>query len=217
MKKGILTVLAALSISCAAFTDAGAVSWVDWKSPAFGTLTVGSSTVNVTLTGSPWGFSDGDIYYNNGSTGGTSPSGTYGGLTPSDLIHVYTPSLFNLVFDSPVVDPYIALVSVGSLATAVTYNFNSPFTVISSGPNLWGYGGYSVIGNNFTGTEYNGVLKFSGTFSSLTFSVSPAEYWHGFNFGVADAAPVPEPSTLLLLGGGLGALAFARRLKKRKM
>ena len=147
---------------------------------------------------------NGDYYFNNASTGFTAPSGTYGGLAPSDLIRVVAGGTFTLNFTTPVVNPYVALVSVGQPSLAVTYSFptgSSP-SVVSSGPNLWGYTGYSVSGDAFTGNEFNGVLQLTGTYSSLTFTINPDENWHAFNIGVG---AVPEPSTYL---AGLGALGM---------
>ena len=192
--------------------NAGAVTWIDWQSTTAGSLTIGGTTINVSLSGNPWDFVNGDYYYNNSDTGGTSPSGTYGGLQPSDLIQVTGTGNFTLTFDTPVVDPYIALVSVGAPWASVTYSFDTPFTVISTGPNIWGYGSYSVSGSDFTGIEANGILQFQGTYNSFSFDILQPETWHGFNIGVADAAsPVPEPSALLLMGFGLAGLAGLRK------
>jgi len=69
-----------------------------------------------------------------------------------------------------------------------------------------------VSGNDFTGTEFNGVLQFTGSFTSLSFDVLQSENWHGFNIGVADsAAGVPEPAALFLLSAGLIGLGLARK------
>ena len=216
--RAFLKTLFCVSVVLCSTSNAGAVTWIDWQSTSNGSLTIGSTNIGVSMTGNPMALVNGDGYYNNGSTGGTSPSGTYGGLTPSDLIQVNGTGTFNLTFDSPIVDPYIALVSVGQGGWPVTYSFDDPFSVISSGGNYWGYSGYSVSpdGTDFTGSEYNGILKFSGTYSSISFDIAPSEHWHGFNFGVADSASsVPEPATLLLFGVGLVGVGIARRLRRQ--
>lgn len=203
------------ALSAVAFAaQASAVTWTDWSNTSAGTLTFGSSTVNVALAGNPWDLVNGDFYYNNGSTGGTSVSGTYAGLAPSDLIRVYNAGQYTISFDKEVVDPYIALVSVGQGGLGVTYSFDSAFSVVSAGGNYWGYSGYTTSGNNFTGYEYNGILKFTGTYTSLSFTIQNPEYWHGFNVGAATAAPVPEPEMYLSLLAGLGALGFVARRRK---
>lgn len=211
MKKVSLWILVTLMLILA--PNAWAATWIDWQSTTAGTLTIGSSTINVSLAGNPWNLVNGDYYYNNASTGGTSPTGTYAGLQPSDLIRISSPGSFTLTFDDPVVDPYIALVSVGSPWAPVTYSFETPFTVLSTGPNYWGYGGDSISGNDFTGVESNGVLQFQGAFTSFSFDVLQPELWHGFNLGVADVAssPVPEPASMLLFGTGMLGAFFQRK------
>jgi hypothetical protein len=184
--------------------------WIDWSSATTGTMNIGSSTVGVTLSGNPQGFVDGDYYYNNASTGGTSATGTYAGMAPSDFIQVAAAGSYTLTFDQVVDDLYMSLISVGQPSYGVTYDFNNAFSVHSFGSNYWGYGGYSVSGDNFTGNEFNGILHFAGSFTSLTFTVNPYEYWHGFNFASYETRSVPEPMGILLLGLGLVGL-FARR------
>lgn len=188
--------------------------WIDWSNTTTGTMTIGSSTVGVTLTGNPMDMINGDGYYNNINTGFTSATGTYAGLAPSDLIRVNTPSAFTLTFDQTVSDLYMALVSVGQPSYAVNYVFNDSFNVLSAGSNNWGYYGYSVSGNTLIGTEYNGVLHFSGNFDSITFNTNPNEFWHGFNFAsFATASSVSEPASLALLGLGLIGLGAVRKRK----
>jgi hypothetical protein len=154
---------------------------------------------------------NGDTYYNNAGTGWTSPSGTYAGLEPSDVIQLYGASSFTIDFGQQVVNPYMALVSVGQPRYTVTYEFQNPFDVISYGSNFWGYGGYSVNGTQFNGNEFNGILQFTGTFSSISFVVTNNEFWHGFNFGTSAAEPVPEPISLFLMTAGLLGLGIARK------
>lgn len=203
-----------------------AVSWTDWDASSIvsgssgygsGVISLGTGNVGVTLTGLVGNFENGDYYYNNGATGGTSPSGTYGGLTPSDLIREWGSGWVTLTFSQPVVDPYIALISVGQPGFFVNYafqNLQNGIDVASYGSNYWGYGGYAVNGDTFSGREYNGILELEGTYNSITFEISPNENWHGFNVGVESAAaPVPEPSTMILLGCGLLALVVTKMKK----
>lgn len=202
-------IASALALMFTSLTSHAAASWIDWQTKNSGTLTIGGNSIGVTLSGPAMDLVNGDYYYNNGATGGTSAGGTYGGLAPSDLIRVSGTGTFTLTFDQAIVDPYIALVSVGQPGLGVSYNFGSDYTLISKGGNYWGYNGYTEAGNSFIGREFNGVLQFDGTFSSLTFSVGNPEFWHGFNVGAV--AAVPEPETYAMLLGGLGLVALARR------
>jgi hypothetical protein len=56
-----------------------------------------------------------------------------------------------------------------------------------------------------------GVYDPSGSFTEITFTASggPNIGWDALSYGVAD--PIPEPTTLLLMGGGLLGLATRRR------
>jgi hypothetical protein len=207
--------LAALLVCSATASVANAsASWIDWTSSNAGTLTIGSNVINVSLSGTAsYGIVDGDYYYNNGNTGGTALSGTYQGLVPSDMVQVNLANTFTLTFDQAIVNPYIALVSVGQPGVAISYTFNGPIASLSTaGDNYWGTGTGSFGGNAFTGYEYNGVLQLSGAYTSLTITTAPNENWHGFNVGTVTAVPEPETYALLLAGLGLvGAIARRRK------
>lgn len=211
----------ALAVTCAAaflHTVASAgPSWIDWTTLDTGTLTIGSTVVGVSLTGSaPLSLDNGTYYYDNANTGGVTPSGTYGGYQPSDMLQVANPSFFTLTFSQAVENPYIALVSVGQGGVPVTYSFDSAVSVLSSGSNYWGYTGYSVAGNAFTGSEFNGVLQLHGSFTKMNIAVGQPEFWHGFNVGSASVSAVPEPESYALMLAGLGLVGAMVRRRKAK-
>lgn len=111
------------------------------QAQAPGQLPWGSENVGVALIGFINGFSNGDYYYNNSNTGGTAIGGTYGGLTPSDMIQEWGTGKITITFDQAVINPYIALVSVGQPYYTVNYTFanlQNPIVVVFSGSNYWG-------------------------------------------------------------------------------
>jgi len=197
---------------------ASAQTWTNWSSMWHGTL-LGS---NVTYTG-PYvsgqltGAGGTDYWYPNAPY-------TQGGLTAPDVggnwayIKLDPSTSGLLTFSDPMEDVYLALISVGRWNLPVTYTFDRPFTVVSNNYSprcaWWGCGSYTTAGNTFTGYEFSGTLKFSGTVSQLGFSTSPGEYWHGFTVGAA-ATVTPEPATLLLMGTGLLGLAGAAVARRR--
>ena len=118
-----------------------------------------------------------------------------------------------ITFATPVVDPVFAIWSLGAPGVAATFTFVSASpTFEAGGPNsLFGGAPIGVAGNVVTGSEGNGVVQFTGTFTTLSWTNS-FENFYAFTVGVNGApTPVPEPTTLALIALGLAGHKFASR------
>ena len=181
------------------------VSWVDWTSAntssATGTMTFGSTTVTVNYSGQLIGSQT------SGGTNYWSPTTAYlqGEVTNApptpDILQMSTAVSRSLTFSRPVTDLYFAYVSLNGNG----FVFSQDFTIVSQGTGYWGTGTatksspaagqYALTG---TSGEPHGLIKFTGSFSSLSWTSNSNENWYGFTV----AAAVPEPGTgaLLLIG-----------------
>ena len=200
---------------------AGTIAWIGWS---------GVSCTNCAVetwigsTGSVSAVYTGEIY--NFSVGYPSwtPTGTFSGGTisnaplPSDgMIGLLggTPNSVNTItFSAPVVDPVMAIWSLGQNNTQASFDFSAlePFSIQSGGPSSE-YGGLSISasGTSVLGLEGNGTIQFSGTYSSITWTNNAFENWYGFTVGT----PVPAPSSLAIIGLALLSL-FGFGLMRRR-
>lgn len=218
--QGSLVISLFLFLCAAVPAGAAVISWTDWVSLPTSTSATGTifgGTVGVTYDGEIAfaQLGSGTNYWTEGTpapyTGNTIVSNA---PTPAEMIATNVADVTrSITFTAPVLNPILAIVSLGQSDLPVTYNFDQPFTVLSEGQGYWGDGTYTVVGDILTGREFHGVLQFSGLISSINWSSSPDEYWHGITVG---AAPVPEPGTMMLLGSGLIGLAGIARKKFRK-
>jgi hypothetical protein len=202
---------------------ADSFAWTTWTSVTPGNP--GSATAAIaggptlTYTGQTNGLID-SLMYNwspassyIGGIVGNGPSNTQNSM----MIEGGSNLLETITFSSPVVDPAIAIWSLGQTYIGASIDFTSsePFSIVAGGPSSK-YGGtslnpcgpYDVCGN-----EANGVIVFDGTYSSISFTTPSYENYYTISVGEdtnLNAAPTPEPETLSLLGMGLAGLPFLR-------
>jgi hypothetical protein len=121
-----------------------------------------------------------------------------------------------IIFSPAVVNPVMAIWSLGSANTnpaEFDFTASEPFTIQSGGPDPLTIGQSITLGanpNSVTGTEGNGVIQFTGTYSSLTWT-NP-DFENDYSFTVGADANVPEPASIGLLG-----LASIAGLKRRRV
>ena len=231
--------LLALGVSFMALPAlADTLYWTNWTSQvagnpggsASGTITIGSDIINVTYSGEVASVSDQGNWSQGVNSGGvssyTNPGTGLGTVDNAPLPSTVSVPLTGgnrtidtIYFSSPVLDPVMAIQSLGQPGLTISYDFiNAPFTLLDSGSGHWGgssSGSMTQSGDNLFGTEGNGIIQFDGVYSSISWTVPNAEYYHMFTVGAPDAASsVPEPATMLLFGIGLASLAGV--IKSRK-
>ena len=212
---------AACCLACGV-TQAAPIDWNAWTSATGGTITPDSVGVAFSIAGT--GSVD-NLMLNYPSY---TPTGTFADGTVVNNAPVSTDNIIQLVggntnvntvtFSKPVVNPVMAIWSLGAAGTPASFDFINVTPVFVSGGPSAEYGGSAITisGNDVLGSEGNGTVQFIGTFTSLSWTNPQAEYWYGFNVGIAGvggSVGAPEPSTLALFGIALVPLVvtFWRR------
>jgi hypothetical protein len=210
-------------------TSAGTIAWANWSS-----INVGNPDGSAQGTLSPLGEPVVTVNYSGDveSPSQTSASGNFNYWTPTStwasttvpdaptnpgIVSLFgSPDANTLTFSQAIVNPVMALLSLGNPGLQISYTFDANLTILSGGPSN-SFGGSSVIQlapNVVAGSEGNGTIEFVGTFTSLSWTVTGSEFWHGFTLGIEGTA-VPEPSSIVLCTIGMvGFGGFMLRKKK---
>jgi len=223
----VFAAAAALALSGSA--HAANIDWTTWgaftPSATSGTATGTAGAVTVTYTGELQ-----NLFYNYPSW---APSSSYTGggvdnAPPPGIIQIYggggaNPVQNTITFSQAVVNPVIAIWSLGQGNMNTLFHFDQTFSVVAGGPSAE-YGGSGITQNGqwVQGLEGNGVIQFSGALTSITFTNPNFENWYGFTVGQAGlSGGVPEPITwgLMLMGfaGIGGALRACRKAREMEL
>jgi len=214
MRKQLIVSLGSLALaSFSSAASAAVVTWNTWNSTSTGT----AGSIGVTYAGPAQALYTTYPSYTPTTTFADGTIVSNAPLPSNNILQITGGSnaVQTLTFSQAVVNPVFAIWSLGQNGGPASFVFGQTPTFVSGGPSTE-YNGVpiSVVGNTVSGQEANGTIQFQGTFTSLTWTNPSYEYWYGFNVGFESVAPVPEPSTwlMMILGfAGIGYLVHRRR------
>jgi hypothetical protein len=188
-----------------------------------GSIVTPGGTVGITFSGDVSGYTE---VNNSGTNYYTGYESVYENSTVANIPLVSDIIALNeayqttglISFSTPVVNPILDIVSLGSPGDTVSYTFTSAPTILSQGAAYWGGCStcLSVSGDTLSGIEGSGVVELAGTFSSIGFTEAGRDdLWDGFTVGIAGTAvATPEPSTLPLCLAAFPLLFLFKRFQK---
>jgi hypothetical protein len=198
---------------------ADVIDWTTWSNVSGNTITgTTSGGVGVTYTGD---FLNLVANYPSWTPSTSYTGGTIGDAPPQSggIIQLQggNRDVNTITFSQALLNPVIAIWSLGQGGDTAQFDFNAPFIIEAGGPSAE-YGGGSITdggGNIVDGAEGNGVIQFQGTFTSISFTNPAPEYWYGFTVG-NDIGGVPEPATWAMFLLGFGAIGWSLRSPARR-
>jgi hypothetical protein len=169
-------------------------AWADWTTKVdattvTGKLTLPSGIVKVRFTGPTMYFAQVDAggtdYWRSGTPDAYAVTGEPTGSDLLAFVGGTDTQVYKISFSKPVVNPVVAIMSLGRNAVPTRYVFTQTPTLLSSGAGY--YGGCAdclkVKKKTVTGTEGHGVVQFIGTFSAISWKQPDNEYWHAMTIG----------------------------------
>jgi hypothetical protein len=195
--------------------------WTDWTSAVAGD----PGTASGTLNGIAVSYA-GEVLtqtITNGSFTGWAPASSFQGGTvttsPAAIGDMIAQNGYRyagpdtITFAAPVVNPVIAIWSLGSSATQASMTFSATPTFEGGGPDsMYGGSRITLSGNVVSGKEGNGVVQFTGTFRSISWTET-FENYYGFTVGMTQVA---EPAPLALLAVPFALLCAIKRGSPRR-
>ena len=237
MKLPINLLFSILLLTSSQSLFAVSINWVDWTASStnavIGSGSSSGENIDVSYNGKYIGAqTDGGTNYWNPSDSYTSNTVVDNAPPASDIIRITGGAntlSHTITFSEPVVNPIMAILSLGQPSITVTYDFgDEEFSILSSGSGFWGgdpNGSLSEITSSIlTGVEGHGVIQFEGVYSSLTWDVATFENWHGFQIGFEQLesqlppSNIPVPGAVWLFCSGLiGLIGMKRKSSKNSI
>lgn len=207
MRIAMLSVIFVLCASLAQATD-----WIHWVEstviPARVNGVLNGQAVTFTSTGPMLSAQTGALgeplyWLNNAAT--YTGGGSVNPPVTSDLVRLVGPGVHTLTFAQPVTGLVMAIISMGGAISVgpITFDFGAhPFTLLKTGPGHFGNRTpLTRVNNILTGHESSGLIQFTGTISTVTWTQPVGETWTGFTIGVVPENPRPPALSPMLHAG----------------
>jgi hypothetical protein len=209
------------------------IDWVKWSSFSAGNPGTAAGTISAVPNPVNVGYSGEVLSASYTGTGPTppglfptwTPAGTFSGGTvgnaPSNIGSIAlaggpATGVNTISFSPAVINPVMTIWSLGSANSSTPAEFDflasEPFTIQSGGANTETGGSTIVLGapNIVKGIEGNGVIQFTGTYSSISWTNPVLESDYAFTVGTSGVVPEPASAGLLALAA-VGSLTRKRR------